>query len=147
MEANTALILQVKMKKVKRAKPQTTRYMAMTALKAGDASPVGSSAVAYGAPSCSVGSCSMPKEPQKTANRPITIIGKKLPMIHSKTMAKMSSTGPTKKKMPLDGQPTPRLSVWWFVDHLHHRREPLRAAPSHANYGEGKGRDDEAARC
>ena len=36
-----------------------------------------------------------------TAKRPITIIGKKLPIIHSNTMAKMRRTGPTKKKMPL----------------------------------------------
>ena len=101
MDANTALILQVKMKKVKSAKPQTSRYTPITALYPGEASPVGSSAVAYGAPSCSVGSWSIPKDPQKTANRPMTIIGKKLPMIHSKTMAKIRSTGPTKKKMPL----------------------------------------------
>lgn len=33
----------------------------------------------------------------------MTIIGKKFPMIHSKTMAKIRRTGPTKKKMPLEG--------------------------------------------
>jgi len=30
-------------------------------------------------------------------------MGKKLPITHSNTMAKMSRTGPTKKKMPTTG--------------------------------------------
>jgi hypothetical protein len=30
-------------------------------------------------------------------------LGKKFPMIHSNTMAKIKSTGPTKKKMPTTG--------------------------------------------
>ena len=55
MAAKTELILQVKMKKVKRANPQTSRYRAMTALYWGEVKPVGSAAVAYGAASWRVG--------------------------------------------------------------------------------------------
>ena len=47
------------------------------------------------------GASRTPKESQKTANMPITIMEKKLPMIHSKTRAKRRRIGPVKKKMPL----------------------------------------------
>ena len=43
----------------------------------------------------------MPKDSQNTVKSPMTIIEKKFPIIHSKTMAKMRSTGPVKKKIPL----------------------------------------------
>lgn len=77
------------------------RYRAIAALNAGAVVPVGSSNVAYGAPSARVGSWRTPNESQKTENKPMTIIEKKLPMIHSKTMAKVRRRGPVKKKIPL----------------------------------------------
>lgn len=101
MLANTILIFNVKKKNVSSAKPQTTKYSAIAALNAGEVVPVGSALVAKGEPRLRLGSCSMPKESQKTENRPITIIGKKLPMIHSKIMAKVRRSGPVKKNMPL----------------------------------------------
>lgn len=105
MLAKTAFVRRVKMKKVSSANPQTSRYSAMTALYAGDAMPsaILSPVVEYAAARPKVGSCSMPNESQNTAKRPMTIIGKKLPMIHSKISARMSKTGPVKKKIPLLG--------------------------------------------
>jgi hypothetical protein len=48
---------------------------------------------------------------QKTAKRPITIMGKKFPIIHSNTMAKMRRTGPTKKKIPLYQDGSARFAI------------------------------------
>jgi hypothetical protein len=42
-----------------------------------------------------------PKDNQKTANIPIIIMDRKLPIIHSKIKARSKRTGPVKKKMPL----------------------------------------------
>ena len=104
IRAKTLLVFRVKIQKVKRAKPQTRRYRAMTALYSFEAPPVMASvpSAEYGAARPRVGSWSMPKESQKTANRPHTIIGKKLPMIHSKIVVRISSTGPVKKNIPLE---------------------------------------------
>lgn len=74
----------------------------MAALKAGAAVPVGSAWVTYAEPSWRVGSWRTPKESQKTSKRPMTIIGKKFPMTHSKIMAKVRRTGPVKKNIPLE---------------------------------------------
>jgi hypothetical protein len=99
---NTALVFKQKMKKQKSMNPHTIRYKATTALNSFDAMPAVESPVAeYGAPSCSVGSCSIPNESQNTAKRPHTIMLKKFPMIHSKTTVRSNSTGPVKKKIPL----------------------------------------------
>ena len=58
------------------------------------------------------GVCKTPKESQKTANIPITIMEKKLPIIHSKIMAAIRRTGPVKKNIPLCGQRCQFLSSW-----------------------------------
>jgi hypothetical protein len=42
------------------------------------------------------GVSSTPKDSQKTVNMPMTIIEKKLPMIHSKIVASRRRTGPVK---------------------------------------------------
>jgi len=85
----------------------------------------------------------MPKESQKTANKPMTIMGKKLPMTHSNTMAKTRRTGPTKKKMPLLYLLIPCLLPNVSGANLHNGRETGGASPAHENHGEGEGRDDE----
>jgi hypothetical protein len=43
----------------------------------------------------------MPKESQKTAKRPQTIIGKNCAWIQRKIVERTRSTGPVKKKIPL----------------------------------------------
>ncbi len=103
IRAKTRFVLSVKMKKVKSAKPQTIRYRAMTALNSFDAAPATAlvPSVEYGAASPSVGSCNRPKDSQKTAKRPQTIMGKKLPIIHSKMTVSVRRSGPTKKNIPL----------------------------------------------
>lgn len=103
MAAKTTLVLRVKIKYVKSAKPQTIRYRAMTALYSGEAAPDTALVplAEYGAARPRVGSCSIPKLSQKTAKSPHTIMEKKLPIIHSKMTVRMRSTGPTKKKIPL----------------------------------------------
>jgi hypothetical protein len=97
------LALRVKMKNVKRANPQTSKYRAIPALYPTVAAPSAELVplVEYDAASCQLGNCSVPNDNQKTANNPQTIIGKKLPMIHSKMVASKSRTGPVKKKIPL----------------------------------------------
>ena len=115
--------------------------MATVELYSGDEIPVGSAVLAYAAPSCSVGSCRTPKESQNTAKRPMTIMGKKFPMIHSNTMAKTSKTGPTKKKIPLcefvrhgwrrerASEPERCATAWWKV--VTYTTGPKPAAPPH----------------
>lgn len=85
---------------VKMAKPQTSRNRARLALNSGEFAPVGSSAVMYGEMSWRVGSCKRPNESQKMPKRPMVIIEKKLPIIHSPIIPTMSSMAP-KKKIPL----------------------------------------------
>ena len=71
----TTFVLSVKIKNVRSAKPQTVRYIAITALNPGDAAPAAAlvPVVEYGAARPSVGNWSTPKESQKTEKRPETI--------------------------------------------------------------------------
>lgn len=92
----------VNSQKVPRAKPQTSRYSAITAFISLLSAPSAAlPVVEYAAARPSVGSCSMPKDSQKTQNRPHTIMGKNWLWIHRKIVDSSSSTGPVKKKMPL----------------------------------------------
>lgn len=98
----TKFVLMDRTRNVKSANPQTIRYRAMTALNPLESEPAGLPSVEeYGASRFNVGSCNMPKLNQNTASTPQAIMGKKLPMIHSKTQVSSRSTGPTKKKIPL----------------------------------------------
>lgn len=76
----------------------------MTALYSFESAPSATPAAeSYGVASPNVGSCNNPKLNQKTVSAPKAIMGKKLPMIHSKIVANNSRRGPVKKKIPLTG--------------------------------------------
>ena len=101
INAKTVFVFSVKMKKVHRAKPHTMRYSAIAALNSTEAAPSAALPVGeYAAARPSVGSCRSPNDSQKTANSDMTIIGKKFPIIHSNIVARVSRSGPTKKKIP-----------------------------------------------
>jgi hypothetical protein len=100
--ANTALILIVNSQKVPSAKPQTSKYKAITAFISFDTRPAAASPVGeYAVASPRVGNWSNPNESQNTQNRPQTIIGKNCACIQRKIVARSRSTGPVKKKIPL----------------------------------------------
>ena len=102
IDAKTMFVLSVKIHVVKSQNPQTRRYSATAALYPTDAAPAAASpSLEYEAAIPQEGVSSTPKDSQKTANMPMTIIEKKLPIIHSKISASRRRTGPVKKKMPL----------------------------------------------
>lgn len=77
--------------------------MATAALYCTDAAPSWAFPVEeYAAVMFQFGKLRAPKDSQNTAKSPITIIEKKLPMIHSKMSTRMRRTGPVKKKIPLE---------------------------------------------
>jgi hypothetical protein len=92
----------VKRKIVKSQTPHTIRYSAIPALYPTEAAPWAASPVAeYEFAMDQEGVCRTPNESQNTENMPITIMEKKLPMIHSKIVARRRRIGPVKKKIPL----------------------------------------------
>jgi len=105
IKAKIVFVFNVKRNVVNSQKPHIIRYNATAALYSLDVAPSATDPVAeYEAAIPRDGSSRRPKESQKTANIPMTIIEKKLPMIHSKMSAKVRRTGPVKKKIPLVSQ-------------------------------------------
>jgi hypothetical protein len=102
MPAKTALILIVNNQNVPSANPQTSKYSAITAFISLLMAPSAALPVAeYAVARPNVGSWRRPKESQKTAKRPQTIIGKNCAWIQRKTTERRRRTGPVKKNMPL----------------------------------------------
>lgn len=95
--AKTALILIVNNQNVPKAKPQTTKYKAITAFISFEVAPPG-----YASARPRVGSCRRPNDSQKTQKRPQTIIGKNCDCIQRNIVERRRSTGPVKKNMPLE---------------------------------------------
>lgn len=97
ISANTVFVFNAKQNTVKSQKPHTIRYSATAALYPTDAAPSAAlPVVEYDAAIPHEGVCSTPNESQNTANIPIAIMEKKLPIIHSKMQASRRSTGPVK---------------------------------------------------
>lgn len=97
MTAETVFVFSVKIHIVNSQKPHTMRYRATAALYPTEAAPSAVFPVLeYEAAIPHEGVSRTPKESQKTANMPMTIIEKKFPITHSKMVARRRRMGPVK---------------------------------------------------